>query len=371
MQNAANIGPVTGFNPAHPSQAPDRAAGNDPSGLAFAKKQGTSPYYQIGEANGGQLAGGMTSQQALNQRVSSTHSPMNALEQYAVSDYNLSSANIAFQQIHGRGLMLSKEQLARQRVNQQRATTSHGSGLGASLMNQSLMTHGFPPGHPQSVHQPNIGQQMRHMHLNYKGGFGKKENINQVIKDCFITKKCGVRKPQAPGQAGFGASGNQAKSLGQNSYQGTYKHSAHSSTKKGRRVKRMKSPANGTDPGNSFYRPAGTLGGSTTSNQPPSHLAQQHLQKQYFGAQMMLQDHQERERASSNLDNLTRLEDDLRHSELHAHNLTQTFAGPNINNMYALEDLDETDPAGLRALRVPPSGQPTSQAQQAFFQRTQ
>ena len=51
----------------------------------------------MGEQTGGQLAGGITSQQALNQRVSSTHSPMNALEQYAVNDYNLSSANIAFQ----------------------------------------------------------------------------------------------------------------------------------------------------------------------------------------------------------------------------------------------------------------------------------
>ena len=39
------------------------------------------------------------------------------------------------------------------------------------------------------------------MHMNYKGGFGKKENINQVIKDCFITKKFGVRKPQGQGVA--------------------------------------------------------------------------------------------------------------------------------------------------------------------------
>jgi hypothetical protein len=27
----------------------------------------------------------------------------------------------------------------------------------------------------------------------YKGLYGKRENINQVIKDCFITKKYGVR----------------------------------------------------------------------------------------------------------------------------------------------------------------------------------
>ena len=88
-------------------------------------------------------------------------------------------------------------------MNQQRATTSHGSGIGASLMNQSLMTHGFVHSHPSGVHPANISQQMRHMHLNYKGGFGKKENINQVIKDCFITKKCEVRKPQAENQGNY------------------------------------------------------------------------------------------------------------------------------------------------------------------------
>jgi hypothetical protein len=35
---------------------------------------------------------------------------------------------------------------------------------------------------------------MRAMNFNYKAAVGKRENINQVIKDCFITKKCGVRK---------------------------------------------------------------------------------------------------------------------------------------------------------------------------------
>ena len=86
------------------------------------------------------------------------------------------------------------------------------------------------------------------MHLNYKGGFGKKENINQVIKDCFITKKCGVRKPE---QANF--TGNQSKSLNPNTYQGTFKSNAHSSGKKGRRIKRMKSPVNAMEHPNSFY----------------------------------------------------------------------------------------------------------------------
>lgn len=76
-----------------------------------------SPYFQLSDANNSSLAGGLNSQQ-LNQRASNTHSPLNALDQYAVNDYNLSSANIAFQQVHGRGLMLSKEQLARQRINQ-------------------------------------------------------------------------------------------------------------------------------------------------------------------------------------------------------------------------------------------------------------
>jgi len=37
---------------------------------------------------------------------------------------------------------------------------------------------------------------MRNLNISNKGAFAKKENINQVIKDCFITKKFGVRKPQ-------------------------------------------------------------------------------------------------------------------------------------------------------------------------------
>ena len=41
---------------------------------------------------------------------------------------------------------------------------------------------------------------MRNLNINNKGPFGKKENINQVIKDCFITKKFGVRKPQTQSQ---------------------------------------------------------------------------------------------------------------------------------------------------------------------------
>ena len=42
---------------------------------------------------------------------------------------------------------------------------------------------------------------MRNLNFNNKGPFAKKENINQVIKDCFITKKFGVRKPQGQGVA--------------------------------------------------------------------------------------------------------------------------------------------------------------------------
>ena len=86
---------------------------------------------------------------------------------------------------------------------------------------------------------------------------------------------------------------------------------------------------------------------------------------------MMLRDHQERERASSNLGDLNRTENDLVSGEVHPHNLTQNFAGPNINNMYALEDLDEQDPAGLRAVRVHQGSLPAHQSQQAFFARTQ
>jgi len=51
------------------------------------------------------------SQPSINQRGSNTHSPMNALDQYAINDYNLSQTNIAFQQIHGRGILLSKDQI--------------------------------------------------------------------------------------------------------------------------------------------------------------------------------------------------------------------------------------------------------------------
>jgi len=34
--------------------------------------------------------------------------------------------------------------------------------------------------------------------LNYKQALGKRENINQVIKDCFITKKFGVKNAGPP-----------------------------------------------------------------------------------------------------------------------------------------------------------------------------
>ena len=40
--------------------------------------------------------------------------------------------------------------------------------------------------------------QMRLFNLSYKVPYGKRENINQVIKDCFITKKFGIKKPVLP-----------------------------------------------------------------------------------------------------------------------------------------------------------------------------
>jgi hypothetical protein len=55
---------------------------------------------------------------------------------------------------------------------------------------------------------------MRNLNFNNKGPFAKKENINQVIKDCFITKKFGVRKPQAQSQgiaSHQGSKGNHLK----------------------------------------------------------------------------------------------------------------------------------------------------------------
>ena len=47
---------------------------------------------------------------------------------------------------------------------------------------------------------------MRNLNISSKGPFAKKENINQVIKDCFITKKFGVRKPQAGSSRAISAS---------------------------------------------------------------------------------------------------------------------------------------------------------------------
>jgi len=55
--------------------------------------------------------------------------------------------------------------------------------------------------HQNSVHYAASGNQLRLFNLNYKAALGKRENINQVIKDCFITKKCGVKKPQGNSQA--------------------------------------------------------------------------------------------------------------------------------------------------------------------------
>ena len=57
---------------------------------------------------------------------------------------------------------------------------------------------------------------------------------------------------------------------------------------------------------------------------------------------------------------------------LQLHNMTQNIRqGPNINNMYALEDLDERDPAGLRQVKINQSAQPHEIHNQAFFERTQ
>lgn len=95
---------------------------------AAQKRNGVSPYYQ--QVPPGQAS--LMAQQALIQRNSSTHSPINAFDQqFSMHDYNLSTKNIAFNQINGRGLQINKY-----RDNgKNRATTSHASA------NPSL-THG-------------------------------------------------------------------------------------------------------------------------------------------------------------------------------------------------------------------------------------
>ena len=45
-----------------------------------------------------------------------------------------------------------------------------------------------------------MNQQMRMMSFNYKASVNKRENMNQVIKDTFFIKKCGVRQNSNTGQ---------------------------------------------------------------------------------------------------------------------------------------------------------------------------
>ena len=233
----------------------------------------TNAYYASGNSlNGNGLQGnhqmsghgGIMSQQSLGQRMSIAQSPLNAPEQYQSYDYNLSTTNIAFQQIHGRGILLSRDQI--KQGKQQRANSSHPNGINPSMLNHQYMMHqGYQHGHPQSVHQPNISQHMRN--LNFKGNYGKKENINQVIKDCFITKKCGVRKPQSQSQSHTNAQtkgklidrqsvkGHVMNDQGhQHNYRSHTNSNNQTSNKKQKRIKRTKSPVNSFENHNQFYR---------------------------------------------------------------------------------------------------------------------
>ena len=103
-------------------------------------------------------------------------------------DYNLSTKNIVFNQINGRGIQINKYRDG----GKNRATTSHASA-NPSLTNGQAM-------HNTNYH--NFGatnsNQLRLFNLNYKQALGKRENINQVIKDCFITKKFGVKHAGPP-----------------------------------------------------------------------------------------------------------------------------------------------------------------------------
>lgn len=119
-------------------------------------------------------------------RNSSAQSPINGYD--PIHDYTLSTKNIAFNQINGRGIQINKYRDGTKNV---RAATSHGP----SNLNQGA-------NNMQNTNYNNFSgnyAQLRLFNGNIKATVGKRENINQVIKDCFITKKFGVKKPQQLG----------------------------------------------------------------------------------------------------------------------------------------------------------------------------
>ena len=71
------------------------------------------------------------------------------------------------------------------------------------------------------------------------------------------------------------------------------------------------------------------------------------MQRNYYGAAAMLKDIKDRN------NNFVYIEKNALDGGFQLHNMTQNIRqGPNINNMYALEDLDERDPTGLRQMKI-------------------
>ena len=82
-------------------------------------------------------------------------------------------------------------------------------------------------------------------------------------------------------------------------------------------------------------------------NQSGKQQSQKAMHRNYYGAAAMLKDIKDRN------SNFVYIDKNSLDSSVHLHNMTQNIRnGPNINNMYALEDLDERDPAGLRAMKI-------------------
>ena len=115
---------------------------------------------------------------------------------------------------------------------------------------------------------------------------------------------------------------------------------------------------------NQFYRSVGAM--NNHQNQSGKQQSQKAMHRNYYGAAAMLKDIKDRN------SNFVYIDKNSLDSSVQLHNMTQNIRhGPNINNMYALEDLDERDPAGLRAMKINQSAQPHDSNQQAFFERTQ
>ena len=86
---------------------------------------------------------------------------------------------------------------------------------------------------------------------------------------------------------------------------------------------------------------------NSNPNSTGKQQSQKAMQRNYYGAAAMLKDIKDRN------NNFVYIEKNALDGGLQLHNMTQNIRqGPNINNMYALEDLDERDPAGLRQIKI-------------------